>query len=92
MKVARILEADAYTMATQHPESRYTEYVIVNECEYMGGGQVLACRFSKKDRHLTLEAAKEAAWGQGYKYYIYKGRRVKLRESRNQKRYNLDWA
>ena len=90
MRIARILEIDAYTMLSQHPESRYLEYLILNEDEYHEDMPVLVSHVAQKNRHLTIDAAKDAAYNQGYREYIYKGKHIKFRESRNQKKYNMN--
>ena len=91
MKIARILEVEAYTMTPDYPETRYTEYVVLNYSEFDEFEDFKLSSVAKKNRHLTLDSAKNGAYDQGYKSYVHKGRKVNFRESRNQKRYNMEY-
>ena len=47
-------------------------------------------KFIDKELHFTLDAAKVQAYAKGYSYWMYKGRRLKFRETRDAKKLKLE--
>ena len=90
MKTAMIIEIEAAALSSEYTPASHREYVIVSEDAYDDHVQIFVSQIPKKNRHLTLDAAKNSAYEQGYKSYIYKGKRVKFRESRDKRKYNLE--
>ena len=77
MKSCTIIETDR--ACYDAPGKRY---IIVNDAMVVGDYDAPPPKLKDKDYHMTLEAAKNVAYEEGYRAYSYKGRTVKFRETR----------
>ena len=80
MRTAIIIER-----AKEDYEGASCEYIVFNADAYEPAFKISFV--SAKDRHMTLEAAKNAAYGEGYRAYKYKEKIFTFRQSRHKKKY-----
>lgn len=75
MRVARIIEVDDLM--------RGKRWIVINEKSWELMDQERPPKMNDKGYHMSLEAAKDKAYEDGYRYYIFGTRLVKFREIRD---------
>lgn len=75
MRVARIIEVDDFM--------RGKRWIVINEKSWELMDQEQPPKMNGKCYHMSLEAAKDKAYKDGYRYYISGTRLVKFREIRD---------
>lgn len=77
MKTCTILEQNRACY-----DSPGKRYIIVNDNMIIGDYDAPPPKLKDKDYHMTLEAAKNIAYEEGYRAYTYKGKTITFRETR----------